>query len=246
MQESPKCPECGLDLPADAPLGFCPQCLMKAGMDDTRTVAGGVPSGLEQEVGPHPGEPPRQIAEYRIVREIGRGGMGIVYEAWEETLRRRVALKILPFHSLMGESHLERFRREAQAAARLHHTNIVPVFSVGCEHAKDLKIDVSGKTVFTQKVLEQLKYDTEKVINNLIKSKPKQVIHIEPIYELYSNSIRDIASRLYIQYSDYQDNLLMTLKSFEEKGKLKILDIRRLKFAANPLHEDSLIRWIPI
>ena len=134
MQESPNCPECGLHLPADAPLGFCPQCLMKAGMEDTCTVAGDVPSRLENEAEPHPGEPPRQIADYRIVREIGRGGMGIVYEAWEETLKRRVALKILPFHSLMGESHLQRFRREAQAAARLHHTNIVPVFSVGCEH----------------------------------------------------------------------------------------------------------------
>ncbi len=109
----------------------------------------------------------------------------------------------------------------------------------------DLEIDVSGKTVFTQKVLEQLKYDTEKVINNLIKSKPKQVIHIEPTYELYSNNIRDIASKLYIKTADYQDNLLTTLKLFEEEGKLKILDIRRLKFAAKPIHEDSLIRWIP-
>ncbi len=66
MQESSKCPECGSDLPADAPLGFCPQCLMKAGMDDTCTVAGDVPSGLEKDERPHPGEPPQQIADYRI------------------------------------------------------------------------------------------------------------------------------------------------------------------------------------
>jgi WD40 repeat protein/serine/threonine protein kinase len=76
---------------------------------------------------------PRQLGEYSILREIGRGGMGIVYEAVQESLGRHVALKVLPFHELLSPAHLERFRREARAAARLHHTNIVPVFGVG-EH----------------------------------------------------------------------------------------------------------------
>src|SRR4051812_44458919 len=71
-----------------------------------------------------------RLGEYRIIREVGRGGMGIVYEAEQETLGRRVALKVLPPHSLMQPVKLERFRREAQAAARLHHTNIVPVFGL--------------------------------------------------------------------------------------------------------------------
>ena len=73
----------------------------------------------------------RQIGDYRIVQEVGRGGMGIVYEAVQESLGRRVALKVLPRHSLLDPKNRERFRREAQAAARLHHTNIVPVFGVG-------------------------------------------------------------------------------------------------------------------
>jgi serine/threonine protein kinase len=69
-----------------------------------------------------------RLGDYRILREVGRGGMGIVYEAIQESLGRRVALKLLPSHSLLRAKSLERFRLEAQAAARLHHTNIVPVF----------------------------------------------------------------------------------------------------------------------
>ena len=74
-----------------------------------------------------------KLGEYRIVREIGRGGMGLVFEAVQESLGRHVALKVLPFHGLLSPTQLERFRREARAAARLHHTNIVPVFGVGEE-----------------------------------------------------------------------------------------------------------------
>jgi serine/threonine protein kinase/WD40 repeat protein len=76
---------------------------------------------------------PEHLGDFRIVREIGRGGMGVVYEAVQESLDRHVALKVLPLHAFLEPSLLERFRREARAAAQLHHTNIVPVFGVG-EH----------------------------------------------------------------------------------------------------------------
>jgi eukaryotic-like serine/threonine-protein kinase len=73
------------------------------------------------------------LGDYRIIREVGRGGMGVVYEAEQLSLGRRVALKVLPFASTLDAKQLQRFKNEAQAAAHLHHTNIVPVFATGCE-----------------------------------------------------------------------------------------------------------------
>ena len=79
------------------------------------------------------GEPLRELGDFRIVREIGRGGMGVVYEAEQISLKRRVALKVLPFAAVLDQRQLQRFTREAEAAGSLHHHNIVPVYSVGCE-----------------------------------------------------------------------------------------------------------------
>jgi WD40 repeat protein/serine/threonine protein kinase len=79
------------------------------------------------------GKPPRQLGDYRIIRGVGHGGMGMVYEAEQVSLGRHVALKVLPAGALADPQTRKRFEREAKAAARLHHTNIVPVFGVG-EH----------------------------------------------------------------------------------------------------------------
>jgi eukaryotic-like serine/threonine-protein kinase len=97
-----------------------------------------VAGGAQQESGIAGGSsvPPalQTIGDYRLVREIGRGGMGVVYEAWQVSLRRRVALKVLPFTSGNDAKQIGRFKNEAQAAAQVQHPNIVPVFAVGEEN----------------------------------------------------------------------------------------------------------------
>ncbi|HVX86429.1 MAG TPA: serine/threonine-protein kinase [Phycisphaerae bacterium] len=87
---------------------------------------------------PPPLAPPataQPLGDFRLIREIGRGGMGIVYEAIQLSLGRRVAVKVLPFTAALDPRHLQRFRNEAQAAAQLHHSNIVPVYAVGSDRS---------------------------------------------------------------------------------------------------------------
>jgi serine/threonine protein kinase/Flp pilus assembly protein TadD len=92
-------------------------------------------SGSGPEVADLPAHEPEPglLGDFRILREVGRGGMGVVYEARQLSLDRRVALKVLPFAAALDARQLQRFKNEALAAAQLHHANIVPVFGVGCE-----------------------------------------------------------------------------------------------------------------
>ncbi len=81
---------------------------------------------------PNPNAPTR-LGDFRIVREVGRGGMGVVYEAEQITLKRKVALKVLRFGISTDEEVMKRFQREAETVAHLHHTNIVPIHAIGCD-----------------------------------------------------------------------------------------------------------------
>jgi serine/threonine protein kinase/tetratricopeptide (TPR) repeat protein len=88
---------------------------------------------VPEPAAPRPAPALERLGDFRIIREVGRGGMGVVYEAEQESLGRHVALKVLPKQLLVDSRTRQRFEREARAAAKLHHTNIVPVFGVG-EH----------------------------------------------------------------------------------------------------------------
>src|SRR5438132_5455086 len=73
----------------------------------------------------------QRLGDFELIRELGRGGMGIVYEARQVSLNRKVALKVLSGGLGLTSKAVQRFRREAEAAAKLHHTNIVPVYATG-------------------------------------------------------------------------------------------------------------------
>ena len=98
-----------------------------------------------------------QLGDYRILREIGRGGMGIVYEAEQRSLGRRVAVKVLPHRALGDSLHLERFHREARTAALLHHSNIVQVFGVGEQEGLSYYVMQLIRGVSLDKVIGELR-----------------------------------------------------------------------------------------
>ena len=97
------------------------------GIELAQTLRTAIPVSTPSEFAASP------IGDFQILHEIGRGGMGVVYEAVQLSLGRRIALKVLPFASALDTKHLQRFKNEAHAAAQLYHTNIVPVYAVGCE-----------------------------------------------------------------------------------------------------------------
>jgi serine/threonine protein kinase/WD40 repeat protein len=102
-------------------------------VEEFKPDMGDVSGSIAGSTVPGNGSLRERLGDFRLLREVGRGGMGVVYEAEQESLGRRVALKVLRSHRLHDPKILIRFHREAKAAARLHHTNIVPVFGVG-EH----------------------------------------------------------------------------------------------------------------
>ena len=99
----------------------------------------------------------QQLGDFRILREVGKGGMGIVYEAEQVSLGRHVALKLLPKNMLLDARAKRRFEREAKSAARLHHTNIVPVFGVGEQDGMPYYVMQFIQGLGLDDVLEELK-----------------------------------------------------------------------------------------
>jgi len=146
MAEKINCTKCGAELPANAPKGLCPQCLMKAGMKNGDKDNKADPSKLSHDVTGSATPPggfvplkPEQLAEkfpqLEIIELLGHGGMGAVYKARQKQLDRLVALKILPPEVGKNAAFAERFMREARSLARLNHPEIVTVHDFG--HTED-------------------------------------------------------------------------------------------------------------
>lgn len=120
------CPDCGTPFAPGGPPGTCVVCLLRLAEAeaDRRSAA-----GLDETSGACP----RQLNDYRLLREIGRGGMGVVFEAEQISLKRNVAVKLILAGEFASEVEIARFHEEADALAMLDHPNIVPIYAIGEE-----------------------------------------------------------------------------------------------------------------
>jgi len=129
----PACPHCAAPLPDDAPLGVCRSCLAAnwLAMLDTETSAATTPAATAPDLTQTTESAPEEFAGFLLRAQLGRGGMGVVYRAWQPGLQREVALKLVSSGRFAGTEEIQRLRLEAEAAARLSHPGIVTVYEAG-------------------------------------------------------------------------------------------------------------------
>lgn len=225
MADKRSCPECGAKLPANAPEGLCPRCLMKSARLQTAPsdiadseVGSDVPTSATPPgkfVPPKPHELAGQFPNLEIIELLGQGGMGAVYRARQKHLDRLVALKILPPEVKQEPAFAERFTREARSLARLNHPHIVTVYDFG--HTDD------GLYFFIMEFVEGT--DLRQVIRNAELS-PKEALTIVP---QICDALQFAHDEGIVHRDIKPENILLN-----KKGRVKIADFGLAKILDSP------------
>src|SRR6266576_2831573 len=223
------CPKCGSEIPADAPEGSCPGCLLENGLGllpdalvaarDGSTVIStkanecGSAENVEVNAAAAAGHSKKaaraaetlgEVGDYELLAVVGRGGQGVVYRAHQKSLNRTVALKMISLGSCATEAHLKRFRREAEAAASLEHSGIVPIYEVG---------EGDGSCYFSMRFVEGGQLD------QVIKRKPMSIRHATELIAKVARTV-DYAHEHGILHRDIKPgNILL-----DQKGEPHLTD----------------------
>jgi tRNA A-37 threonylcarbamoyl transferase component Bud32 len=225
MAEKRSCPKCEAELPANAPEGLCPRCLMKSARQELKQAgnadseaASDVPTSATPPgrfIPPQPEELAGQFPHLEIIELLGQGGMGAVYKARQKQLDRLVALKILPPEVEQQAAFAERFTREARSLARLNHPYIVTVFDFG--HTPE------GLYFFVMEFVEGT--DLRNVIHSAELS-PKEALAIVP---QICEALQFAHDEGIVHRDIKPENILL-----DKRGRVKIADFGLAKLLDSP------------
>jgi len=216
MAKESHCPQCGAELPANAPEGLCPQCLMKGALEPSADVTG---DSLCVAEGPG-----TVVGRYELLEMIGEGGMGLVYLAEQkEPVKRRVALKIIK-PGMDSKQVIARFEAERQVLALLDHPNIARVFDAGTTEA--------GRPYFVMEYVKGM---------SITRYCDRQKLGIEKRLKLFSQvcyAVQHAHQKGIIHRDIKPSNILVSVQ--DDRAVPKIIDFGVAKAVTQPLTEHTL------